>query len=429
MAMATRFVFGFPRTIYQLKERSAGFLDPWSSLKPSFLRRKIAPEILGVFLFRKNKLDFEPFFRVKDNFVDPAQLDERWALVFPKRSYLPFSYPHFQLWLLTRRYVPSPQFINLTQMRILVQVMRLLFLLYNQYREEKKKEGKIVFGYNSTPFSFIKDKEGRYWAGGQSVRVFHLHSLLVPPPRRLRVKEEDLFLVYPTDFSRGLLTLFFSHKEFQNQIGMERKRIKIGERGVEIDSFGTNLTSLFSLWRKIKKIDRIFYQLQLVLITAFYQDGEKFVEKLRRIEGLKDIAQGEKLLPELILVGRERPLKEIRERVVAELKKMCSSFGICFPEEKIVRLTEHLVINSQGDLASMVEGKEVVLRPGMGYALLFEETERGRLRIKINPLDVLGPKGMIESSGYWFERKIIKNSYPLWAGEILVKLIKKIKNE
>jgi len=426
--MGKRTVLGFPRTIYELGEQTKGFLNPWSSLKPSFLRRKIAPDILGVFRRSKKGLRFDPFFKVKDGFVDPKQLIDRWALVFPKRTYLPVDYPHFQLWLLSRDYVPSPKFLTDGELKTLGEIMKVFLDLYQNYSRETGKKGKVAFGFNSTPFSFIKDEQGRYYSGGQSVRVFHLHFLLVPPAKKISVKEDELSLIYPTDFSRLLLRLLFTDKDIQKKIGLPRS-VEVGEgkRGMEIAWPLGGRVSFQKLAELLKEMDKLLYAVQLILVRSFYRDAEKLLERVASLEKFREISQAEKQLRHLLVVGKERPLEDTKSILIGQLEKLSRRYGADLEEKALASLVDKLVLDDNGDLASFVFGSRVVLRPGMGYGVLIEKKDDGGLIIKINPLDVLGSKGLIESSGYWFEKKIIKTEHPAWATNVLNNLIEQVE--
>ena len=420
--MKKRVVFGFPRTIYQLPFQTKGFLDPWSSLRSSYLRRKIAPDILGVFRFQR-RLFFDPFFKVKRGFVDSSQLENRWALVFPKRSYLPPQFPHFQLWLLSSDYVPCPKFLKSRETKVLAKIMETFFEIYENYRS-KIGEGKIAFGFNSTPFSFIKDEQGRYYAGGQSVRVFHLHFLLIPSPKKILVKEEELFLVYPTRFSHRLFKLFLLSPAVKRKLGL-RRQVKVASylRGIKVSL--PEKTSFLELGEFIRRLDSLLYQLQLVLVDSFYEDGKKFLRVARQLERIKRVDKIEKKLEHLLIIGKEKPLEEIRKDLFVNLKKLARSWGWRLTEERFNFLANTLFLNEDGDISSSVLGQPVVLRPGLGYGLLGEKTKK-RIVLKINPLDVLGSKGLIESSGYWFEKKIFEEKHPLWMRDILLSLITRL---
>jgi hypothetical protein len=425
--MVRRTVFGFPRTIYEFERRSKGFLDPWSSLKPSFLRRKIAPEILGVFRQSAKGLKFEAFFKVKNNFVDPRQLNNRWSLVFPKRTYLPPNNPHLQLWLLSRKYVPSPQFMSDRELKVLAEAVLNISSVFGEYSRKSRQKGKIAFGYNSTPFSFIKDRLGRYYAGGQSVRALHIHCLLVPPPKKMLVAKQDLSLVYPTNFSSLLFKLLFESKEIQEGLGFSRREnASLGERGMEITWFNKDKKSLLRLWQIIRKVDSLLYSVQSLLVRSFYRDAHKFVRKLDILAKSKDLSKAERLLANLVVVGEERRLEEIKSTLITELQNLAHKYKTKFLKEELEKLVEQLVINEKGDLSSFVFGERVVLRPGMGYSLLLEESRVGKIKMRINPLDILGPKGLIESSGYWFEKKIIRKNYPRWASLIVSDLVRRL---
>lgn len=415
---------GFARTIYDFGERSKGFLDPWSSLEPSFLRQKIAPEILGVFSYTTRGLKFAPFFKIKDGSVDPAQLKDKWVLVFPKRTYLPPDYPHLQLWLLGQNYVPSPKFMSESETKVLGLIMDLFLSLFEKYSKDYKKPGKIAFGYNSTPFSFIKDNLGRYYAGGQSVRAFHLHCLLIPKSKKIIVPKSELALIHPTGFSHQLLRMIFKNKMILKKLRMgDSKRVYKTIRGIKITPFSTRADSLQNLWESIGKADELLYKVQALLVSAFYKDADQFIKKIGKVAQSRDISQVKKILKQLIVVGEERKLGEIKHRLVMGLMKLAGAYQASFSENDLSLLTDQLLLGEKGELSSLVFGQWVVLRPGLGYSCLLEKSGEGKLSLKIQPLDILGSKGLIESSGYWFEKKIIKSEFPRWAVTMVEDLI------
>ncbi len=414
-------VWGFPRTIYELGKVSKGFLDPWTSLKPSFLRKKIASDIWGVFGLRGGKLTFDSYFKVKGKSVDFPRLNNRWALVFPKRTYLPPEFPHFQFWLLSRNFVPSPKFLNGKELLELEKIVELFFELYEQYSVKKGIKGKAAFGFNSTTFSFIKDEGGRYYSGGQSVRVFHLHALLIPKPKKLEVPQRDLSLVYPTDFSRALFGLIFLNRKIQKKLKIASKtKVIRAKRGVKIEK----PLKEKNLGKIMVEIDRLMYQLQKILTRSFYLDTDRFISHLDDIEKLKDIKTAEKKIKELIVVGKERPIKDIKSILIGQLEDLARKYNSKFESIDLLKLADKLELDKNGDLCSRVFGKLVVLRPGMGYGVLMEKSGE-KMIVRINPLDVMRVKGLIESSGYWFEKKIIKTEYPDWAVSLITSLIKK----
>jgi len=387
-------------------------------LKSSFLRRKIAPDILGVFKKERGELKFDAFFDVKNKFVDPEQIDNRWALVFPKRTYLPPEYPHLQLWLLSENFVPSPKFLSDEELSILGEITEAISNVFRAYAERKMIQGKLAFGFNATPFSFIKNKKGEYYAGGQSVRVFHNHFLLIPKPKKLSVKEEELSLVYPTDFAIDFLDMILRNDGAKTLIGLaEGESIVRGERGMEI-----RLRAGSKTWGMIKKIDQLLYEWQMMILRAFYRDADQFLEDIGNISRMKEVILSDKESRELIILGKERSWDDLQIMLEKGIVMMEIKNEMRLDQKHENSLLNHLKINQEGKVSSFVFGKEVALRPGMGYGLLAEEENDG-LVLKINPLDVLGSKGLIESSGYWFEKKIIKDSYPDWAISIICDLI------
>lgn len=419
-----RAVLGFPRTIYDFGRRSKGFLNPWSSLKPSYLRQKIAPEVLGIFSCTAGGLKFAPYFKIKEGSVDPKQVKDKWVLVFPKRTYLPPEYPHLQFWLLGQDYAPSPKFMSESETKVLGLIMDLFLSLFEKYSKDNKKLGKVAFGFNSTPFSFIKDNLGRYYAGGQSVRAFHLHCLLIPKPKKITVPKNELFLIHPTGFSHQLLRMIFKNRKILGQLGIDgSKKVYKTVRGVKIAPFPDRIDSLQSLWQSVVKIDELLYRVQSLLVSSFYKDADKFIKKIDKLAKVKDISRVKRSLKQLVVVGEERELGEIKHRLVMGLMKLAKDYNTFFSQSDLSLLTNQLLIDEKGDLSSLVFGQRAVLRPGMGYACLLEKGWKGRLSLKIHPLDVLGPKGLIESSGYWFEKKIIKTDFPNWVVSVIEDLI------
>jgi hypothetical protein len=416
-------VLGFPRTIYELGKKTKGFLDPWTSLKPSFLRGKIAPDIWGVFEKKGKLLFFNSSFKAKGKSVDFSGLSDKWALVFPKRTYLPPEFPHFQFWLLSSGYVPSPTFLSKKELLVLEDVIDLFTDLYSQYSKNSGIGGKIAFGYNSTPFSFIKDETGRYFSGGQSVRVFHLHALLIPKPKKLEVSSKDLSLVYPTDFSKALFNLIFLNKKIQKAFGLTSSmEVKKAKRGVKIIKpiRGKELGVIMA------GIDRVMYQVQRIVARSFYRDADKFLSYLTELEKINDAEKIQKEIKRLVVVGQERSLNDIRTMLVSQLEELAMKHETEFDKQKLHSVVDKLFIDKNGDLCSAVFGESVVLRPGMGYGVLIEKTGSD-LVIRVNPLDVMRVKGVVESSGYWFEKKIVKTDYPVWAVPLVTSLVESTK--
>ena len=416
-------VWGFPRTIYELGKESRGFLDPWTSLKPSFLQSKIASDIWGTFGMKGDKLSFNPSFKIKGNSVDFSELSDKWALVFPKRTYLPPEFPHFQFWLLSRDFVPSPKFLSESELIELDKIIDLFADLYDQYSRKEGIGGKVAFGYNSTPFSFIKDETGRYYSGGQSVRVFHLHALLIPKPKKLEVPQRNLSLVYPTDFSKALLNLIFLNKRIQKSFGITSSmKVKKAKRGVKIIKpiKGKELGII------MVEVDRLMYRVQKILVRSFYRDADQFISRLKDIEKLKSTEKAEIMIKKLVVVGKERSLEDIKAMLVGQLEDLAIKYNTKFKGKDLLNLADKLEIDVNGDLCSRVFKKMVVLRPGMGYGVLMEKVGE-KMIVRINPLDVMSVKGLIESSGYWFEKKIIKTEYPDWAVPLITSLINKTR--
>ncbi len=415
-----RNVSGFSRTIYKLhqetKPSQEEFLDPWSSLRPSFLIKKISRDIMGFFKNKGGAPDFDGCFRLKNGSIDLDQVYDRWALLFPARTYLPPDYPHLQLWYLTKRFDPSLKSIPDKEVGLLASISSLMAEKYQDYASMGKK-GSFAFGFNSTPFSFIRNKEGRYYSGGESVRLFHAHFLLFPPKEKMykfRVNKKDLYLVYPTDFSRELFKIIANSKKIVDQV-FGKMKPKVGERGFEFSYplSGDLDTDMKKLWYFFKRLDDLFSRIELMLIHSFYQGGDEFIAEVEKFIKTKDVTENQDELSRLILAGKEREIGQIRSFLKKGLERVAADYQAELESSDLERLANGLTINEEGDISSFVFGEKKVLRPGMGYGCLVI-LKKNHFEVMINPLDILGSKGLMESSGYWVKKKIISHQPPSW---------------
>lgn len=392
--MSKYWAWQLQRTILEDKEDDKvkdSFLDPWTSLDPDFTLEKLSPDIISVF---------------KDSDDDFPS----WLLIYPKRSYLPSSNPHLQLWYVSKEFAPSFHFVDQGQKVFLAEIV-------DQVREIYKKLGhKLTLAINATPFSFIKNDEGRYFAGGQSVRTFHLHFLAIPENlEKQKISDEEAVLVYPTDFSKKLFSLIFVNPDIQSYIfGDVKPKFVDYERGVEFTSRG----SLKSLIEIINKIDELMYQVQLSLIYSFYVDSEEFLDKISDFARTNDLEKMKNSLQELILVGNERTSGEVKLLVDKEIHRLGAKFGTSFAQEDIDDLVSCLVADESGDLASTFGSQKVVLRPGMGYGTMIKLDDKN-YEISLVPLDSLKSEGIMESSGYNLTKKEIIHKKPSWLKEFL----------
>lgn len=395
------------------KKEKGGFLDPWSSLIPEFTREKLSPDIIAIF---------------KDDSVIIGQLEEIeqiempfWALLFPKRSYLPPEFPHLQLWYLGKNFAPSFQFVTLKQRKVFKKVVKKITSIYDQMLTTEKKydQTKLALAINATPFSFIKDEEDKYYAGGQSVRTFHLHFLAVPQNlEKKEMTEKEAVLVYPTQFSHQLLELVLSKSSIQNFLFQNKKiGFKVTERGVSFD-LSARIDNLISV---IGRLDEIMYQLQLSLIYAFYQDSEAFLKKIGNFARTTDLKKLKEGLAELILLGHERSLPVTKELLNKEIHRFGRKHQTKFSNQEISKVTETLTSDEDGDLASWVGQEKVVLRPGMGYGTMIW-VEENNYQINIVPLDSLRSEGTMESNGYYFTEKVKVTKKPQWLEHFLTRL-------
>lgn len=386
------------------------FLNPWTSLSPDFLKGRLAPDFLAV-------LDRQKWQLSREIDLDKTQFPF-WALVFPRRSYLPPAYPHLQLWLLSRKFSPSLSAVGQESYPAIIKsadlIDRSLDCLAKGFPTYQDCQKAVAI--NATPFSFIRDENGRYCAGGQSVRAFHLHFLMMPKRlEKIEIKADQAPLVYPTSFSLKLLNLVL------NQQGMGKKIFnspeivfRLTERGI---SFGL-LGEFEQLFAVLNKIDEIFYSLQLSLIFVFYQDSEQFLGELKELISSDDPGKVIKDLDHLVLLGKERSLSEIKELLAKEIVRLGKRFELNFPKEEIAAVCQSLTLAENGDLASWLGKMKAVLRPGMGYGC-FAKIYPGRFEVHLSPLDSLLPEGMMESTGFFFTEKIEVDQKPEWLKDFL----------
>jgi len=408
---------GLEGTIFPRKKEKGkvSFLDPWTSLLPSFLKKKLAPDILAIFTESKTQVNGQ----VK---VARARLPF-WALVFPKRTYAPPDYPHLQLWFLSHRFAPSISFVDHSQRQLLARTLKQLEQIFTDLRHQNQKLNQTdqVLAINATPFSFIKNPDTReYYWGGQSVRTFHAHLLLIPKNlKKVSIKKNQAPLVYPTKFSWQLFKLILTAKGLSKKVfDSEPVETRITKRGIKFVLSPKKRTDLVEI---LASIDRILYNLQLSLITAFYQDSQQFLDKLADFMTAERLEEVRAERKELVLLGKERPLIEIRARLEQELLRLGEKFGFRLSASKIDQIGQLLTLDKNGDLASWVDDQVVVLRPGMGYGTLVKETKT-RLMIYLVPLDSLLTEGTMESSGYIFTRKVKVRAKPKWLRDVIKQL-------
>jgi len=384
------------------------FLNPWTSLLPKFLREKLEPDVLAIFTEGRSincqgsscqKVPF-PF----------------WALVFPKRSYVPPQYPHLQLWFLGQSFAPSLSFVQKSEQQLMIKIIKKINRGLDCFF--KKNPGRSfcqrAFAINATPFSFIKNEKGQFYGGGQSVRTFHLHCFLIPANlKKINIPAEKAPLVYPTSFSLELFKLIFSSEKIHKMI-FDRKKESFRETGRGVSfNFRGNFGGLIPV---LNKIDQLFYRLQLALIFCFYQDGKNFLDKLSDFMTADYLEETKKDRKKLILLGKERNLKEIRILLKRELLNLGKTYGVKFSKKKIDKISELLILDKNGDLSSWVGNQLVVLRPGMGYGTLVR-LKNNSFNIHLVPIDSLLPEGTMESSGFIFTDKIQAPKRPLWLEE------------
>lgn len=392
-------------TVFEAKGRkeAKGFLDPWTSLFPRFLKKKLSPDVLAIFTESGTQINGHAWI---EKTAFPF-----WALIFPKRSYMPPDYPHLQLWFLGQSFAPSLSFVDQRQQDLMVKIIGDINRAFDCFTDVRCRQCDRTFAINATPFSFIKDKEGKFYGGGQSVRTFHLHCFLMPQKlKKIKIPKERAPLVYPTLFSLELFKLIFGYEKIHKVIFEKKKEtFKITRRGVVFNWHG-DLKKLVSV---LNKIDQIFYQLQLILIHAFYRDSRNFLGKLGDLMAADYLEKikGEK--KKLILLGKERGLREAKRLLKKELTTLGKSYGLDFSEKKTDKVCQLLTMDKNGDLSSWVDDQVVALRPGMGYGCLVR-LKGNHFSVHLSPLDSLLPEGTMESSGYLFVDKIKIKKKPFW---------------
>lgn len=403
--------YGLSGTVLEEKiGKFTKFLDPWTSLLPEFLRKKLNPDVLAVFSLNSSLL------KKKDKPIRKKL--PYWVLVFPKRSYVPPDYPHFQLWFLDKHFAPSISFVEGKQQDLMTKIIKEIRSTFDCFVKENRQYENfpLAMAINATPFSFIKDEEGKFYGGGQSVRTFHFHFFLLPSGlKKVKVNEEKAPLVYPTSFSKELFRLILGSSKIHKMIfAGAKEKIKYTERGVAFDWKG----EIDSLVPILVKIDRIFYQLQLALIFSFYEDSNNFLETLADFMTAERLDEVKDLKSNLILLGHERSLEEARLLLSKEILRFGESYQIKFAKNRIKKLCLLLTLDEKGDLASFVGRNVVTLRPGMGYGTLIFADKAG-FRVNIVPLDSLQPEGVMESSGFIFTEKVKIFRKPAWLGKFL----------
>ena len=284
-------------------------------------------------------------------------------------------------------------------------------------------ESSFFFGINSTPFSFVRRPDGLYWPGGQSVRTFHLSYLCLPREslmEKVFIPENKLGLVYPLNFSRELLKFWLRLANLQAFIfNGESYRHSFDDRGLIVDIPGSGIESFANIWALINRIDKIAYQVQLVVIYALYKRSKRFLDNLDGLLSANDVRTINKFYQQLSLGFEGRPLKKSQSLLLNGLLQLDSKYGSLTsrPKSNWDSIQESLIINRHGQPASFVSQRQYVLRPGMGYGYLAKISARG-INLRVMPLDTLLPKGMVEAYGYSFQKKIIRHSLPLWFKDI-----------
>ncbi len=405
-------------TIFPRKKEKGkiSFLDPWTSLLPDFLKKRLAPDILAIFTKSEIRVGTQ---------VDLSQAKlPFWALVFPKRTYVPPDYPHLQLWFLSQRFAPSISFVDQNQRQLLGGILNHLEDIFFDWLRQHRNStpATLAWAINATPFSFIKNpKTKEYYWGGQSVRTFHLHLLLLPQKlRKIDLAPDQAPLVYPTKFARELFRLVLTSRGFRRWVSQGSKLIeaKVVPRGVRLR---LPLMKGESILERLSQIDQVFYHLQISLINAFYRDSGRFLTKLADFmaaDCLKKLATERK---ELLLVGKERSLSQIRTRLRQELLNLNQKFSLNLSRTEIEALGRYLTLDQNGDLASWLDNQVVVLRPGMGYGTLIRRT-KSYLDLYLVPLDSLLTEGTMESAGYFFIDKVRVAQKPTWPKTIVQQL-------
>jgi len=410
--MTKYWAWGIKGTILEerKKKKKVKFLDPWSSLLPDFTKKQLAPDIVAT--FTPSSFEMVRFDRISEKDLP------FWALLYPKRSYVPPENPHLQLWFLADYFAPCLSFIKQDQRELMVRIADRIDRAFDSLSREMPRLSKCrkAIVINATPFSFIKNADGRFFGGGQSVRTFHMHFLMMPRDlKRVEISPEKAPLVYPTTFSVALFSLIFGAKKIQKTIfGQSGGGLKMTDRGVVFDWEG----GLADLVPVLYRIDRLFYQLQLSLIHSFYQDSKNFLDLLTEFMAAESLEKLKEMREKLVLLGKERELEEARVLLREELLKLGEKYRVRFSERKIDKIGRLLVLDNKADLASFVGRQKVTLRPGMGYGCLAERV-RGGFKIQLTPLDSLFPEGTMESTGHIFTEKIKVSRKGKWLARLL----------
>ncbi len=412
--------YTFPRTIYKIKkDRRLGFLDPWDSLSPSLVYRHLRPEIIAQIISDKKK----PKIAVSPLRKKPKLSRGQWFLSLPRRSYTPPDYPHLQLWYLSRQFTPTLSLLPPSDQKNLILISWQLWHAFKKWG--RRYPGQFAFGINATPFSFVRRRDGRYWPGGQSVRMFHASYLWLPRitmMKRQAIREQQLSLIYPLDFSLALFKFWFHLRGIQEYLFTKKRyHYYFNERGLVIKCRRIDKQSIADLLAFLIRFDHIAYQIELIMIYALYKESERFLSKLNRFLLSRNLEEIYNLRQELILPFAGRPAKLSKELLLASLLRLASNYSSSKKETSSLRfwppVTDTLVLSADGRPASSLGSYHHLLRPGMGYGYLLRFTA-SNLVLTVTPLDSLEPKGIIEANGFLFSEKIFRHQLPNWFFEL-----------
>ena len=410
--MIKHFVYTFPRTIYQQPEDTAFPLDPWNSLDSDMVYRHLSTDIALIFERKKDSL----FISHKHRKL--AGILGHWFLTLPRRSYTPPQFPHFQLWYMDKTFTPSLAFLPPAKRQMLGKITGIIKNAMQSWQLLPKSS--FFFGFNSTPFSFVRRPDGLYWSGGQSVRAFHLSYLCLPRTSRMErifVPERKLGLVYPLNFSQELFKFWFRLPNLQNHIlSKKRYRYSFNARGLVITIPGNSIAAFTDAWALMSRIDKIAYQIQLITIYSLYKRSEHFLDSLDRLLSATDVGMMDKHFKQLALVFEGRALAQAHRLLLNSLLRLDGKYGdraVGHYEKNWNKVKESLVLTPKHQPASFLSQKRYVLRPGMGYGYLAKTLTR-EINLRVMPLDTLLPKGIVEANGYFFQKKIIRHSRPPW---------------
>lgn len=394
-------------TIFELnkKAKETGFLDPWTSILPDFLKEKMEPDVLAIFDKNANRIENQSdLHKIKSPF---------WVLVFPKRSYVPVEYPHLQLWFLGEDFSPSLYFLDGQQKDNVVKIVKEVRASIECFSRQSKLSSSPVIAYNATPFSFVKNDKGQYVGGGQSVRTFHFHLFAVPENlKKINLSRDQIPVVYPTKFALEFFRLIFRNKQIQRSLfGIEDFDYKTNNLGIEFE-FGENLRDLVEV---LSEIDKLFYRLQMILIQAFYKDSKNFLEKINTLIFSGRSKSGKE---EMVLFGKERALLEIKKNFKIEtMRKLLDEYQVRINEDELNDVANLLRLDANGDLASTVDDQVVVLRPGLGYGCFIKVKDKN-YHVHIAPLDTINSKGVMESAGHFTTGRTTISEKPVWEEKI-----------